>query len=57
MNVGNVKICENHWDLGLKQRLNAFPTKGVPDDEIDAMADAFNELTSRKRLVVSVAQD
>ena len=57
VNVGNVKICNNQWDLGLKQRLNAFPTKGVPDDEIDAMADAFNELTSRKRLVVSVAQD
>ena len=29
----------------------------VPDDEIDALADAFNELASKKRLVVAVPKD
>lgn len=57
VNVGNVKILENQWNTGLKERLSAFPAKGVPDDEVDALADAFNELTARKRLVISVAQD
>ena len=54
VNVGNVKLFAGPWNHGLVQRLDAFPTKGVPDDEVDALADAFNELTSKKRLVVGV---
>lgn len=57
VNVGNVKILEKYWYTGLRERLNAFPAKGVPDDEVDALADAFNELTAKKRLIISVAQD
>ena len=40
------------WNRGLLQRLNSFPTKGIPDDEIDALADAFNELAPKKKLMV-----
>ena len=39
LNVGNVKMLAGPWNQGLLQRLDAFPTKGVPDDEIDALAD------------------
>jgi predicted phage terminase large subunit-like protein len=52
MNVGNVKMLSGPWNQGLLQRLDAFPTKGVPDDEVDALADAFNELASKKRVIV-----
>ena len=54
MNVGNVKMLAGPWNPGLLQRLDAFPTKGIPDDEIDALADAFQELASKKRLFVSL---
>ena len=55
INVGNVKVLAGPWNHGLLQRLDSFPTKGVPDDEVDALADAFNELTTKKKLVVSVS--
>ena len=44
LNAGNVKMLFGPWNAGLIQRLDAFPTKGVPDDEGDALADAFAEL-------------
>ncbi len=53
-NVGNVKMLAAPWNHGLLQRLDAFPTRGVSDDEIDALADAFHELTSKKKLVVGI---
>lgn len=52
VNVGNVKMLSGPWNEGLLQRLDAFPTKGIADDEIDALADAFHELASKKILVV-----
>lgn len=55
MNVGNVKMLAAPWNQGLLSRLDAFPTKGIPDDEVDALADAFNALASTKRLVISVS--
>jgi predicted phage terminase large subunit-like protein len=54
MNVGNVKMMSATWNQGLLQRLDAFPTKGVPDDEIDALADAFHELATTKPICVGV---
>lgn len=53
VNAGNVKLLFGPWNQGLLQRLDAFPTKGVADDEIDAMADAFNELAMKKKFVVA----
>ena len=53
VNAGNVKLVAAPWNAGLLQRLDAFPTKGIPDDEVDALADAFNELATKKQLVVS----
>jgi predicted phage terminase large subunit-like protein len=54
MNAGNVRMLEATWNQGLLQRLDAFPTKGIADDEIDALADAFQELTLKKKWVVGV---
>ena len=53
LNAGNVRLLAAPWNHGLLQRLDGFPTRGIPDDEIDALADAFNELTSKKKLVVA----
>lgn len=54
VNAGNVKLLNGPWNHGLLQRLDGFPSKGIPDDEIDALSDAFNELTTKKSLVVGV---
>jgi len=54
LNVGNVKLLAGAWNQGLLQRLDAFPTKGIPDDEVDALSDAFNELTGMRRLYVAL---
>ena len=54
MNVGNVKMLSGIWNQGLLQRLDAFPTNGIPDDEIDALADAFTEISPKKRVFVAV---
>ena len=54
MNAGNVKALAAPWNAPLLQRLDAFPTKGVADDEIDALADAFNELVPKRKLVVGI---
>ena len=54
LNAGNVKFLAAPWNHGLLQRLDSFPTSGVPDDEIDALADAFNELTAMKKCMVSL---
>ena len=49
LNAGNVRMLRAPWNAGLVSRLDSFPTKGIPDDEIDALADAFNELTRFRR--------
>lgn len=46
VNAGNVWIMPAAWNHGLTQRMDAFPTKGVPDDEIDAMAHAFVQVST-----------
>ena len=53
-NAGNVKMLAGPWNHGLLQRLDAFPTKGVNDDEGDALADAFDEL-AKGRITALVA--
>ncbi|WP_397570645.1 phage terminase large subunit [Schlesneria sp. T3-172] len=50
VNAGNVRALRGPWLPGLLSRLDAFPTDGAPDDEIDALADAFNELTLKKQV-------
>lgn len=57
VNIGNVRMLQEEWNHSLRDRLNAFPSNGVPDDEIDALADAFHDLVTRKRLVVGTPQD
>ncbi len=52
VNVGNVKMLRGDWNHGLLQRMDAFPTKGIADDEIDGLSDGFSELTAKRQLVV-----
>ena len=42
--AGNVKLVRGTWNEAFLKELHAFPTKGVPDDQVDAAADAFDEL-------------
>lgn len=44
LNAGNFRMKRALWNSGLINRLDLFPTKGIADDEIDALADAFNDL-------------
>lgn len=42
--VGNVRIVRGHWNEAYLRELHAFPTKGVPDDQVDASSLAFSKL-------------
>lgn len=54
LNVGNVKMLAATWNHGLLQRLDAFPSANVPDDEIDALSDAFDELAFKRNVVIGM---
>lgn len=44
--AGNVKIVRGAWNEKFLAEAEAFPSKGVHDDQIDAVAGAFDVLTS-----------
>lgn len=44
VNAGNVKLVEGRWNSALIEEFRQFP-QGKNDDQVDAAADAFNELT------------
>lgn len=41
--AGNVKILRASWTEELLRYLHAFPTKGIPDDDVDALCNAYEE--------------
>lgn len=43
--AGNVDVLEAEWTEMFLRRMHAFPTTGVPDDEVSAIALAFLRLT------------
>ena len=42
-----VALVQGAWNNGWIEEHQDFPTKGVPDDQVDSGADAFNFLTGR----------
>ena len=42
--AGNVYIVRGAWNDDYLKNMNAFPTKGVHDDDVDASNDAYSEL-------------
>jgi predicted phage terminase large subunit-like protein len=44
VNAGNVKLVKGSWNKAFIEELRAFPA-GKHDDQVDAVADAFAELT------------
>lgn len=42
--VGNVALLRAEWNEALLQEYHAFPTKNVPDDQVDAGSGAFNTI-------------
>jgi predicted phage terminase large subunit-like protein len=47
--AGNVKLLRAPWNEGYLRELHAFPTDGVPDDQVDASSGAFNKLALAQR--------
>lgn len=43
---GNVKLIKGDWNEELIRELEAFPTKGVHDDIVDAVSGGYRKLTS-----------
>lgn len=43
--VGNVKLVRGPWNETFLRELHAFPTAGIPDDQVDAASGAFRILT------------
>lgn len=49
VNAGNVSLVKGDWNRAYLEELRAFPV-GAHDDQVDASADAFNELTGDEEL-------
>lgn len=47
--AGNVKLLRGPWNARYLRILHAFPTKGIPDDDVDASSGAFDLLTGKGR--------
>lgn len=45
--VENVKLVKGEWNEAFLRELHAFPTEGVPDDQVDAASDAASTLLGR----------
>jgi predicted phage terminase large subunit-like protein len=45
--AGNVAMVVAPWNGPVMQVLEAFPTKGMPDDDVDAIAGAYTYLTDK----------
>lgn len=43
----NIKILQRHWNDAMLSELEAFPTKGVHDDVVDALSGAMEQLFFR----------
>ena len=54
VNQGNVSMLRGHWNQALLSELDAFPTEGRPDDAVDALSDAFDDLVSKKQFIVGI---
>jgi len=50
--VGNIKLVRGEWNEAFLREVHAFPTRNVPDDQVDAASDAFAELALGARLLV-----
>jgi predicted phage terminase large subunit-like protein len=48
VNAGNVWLIEGDWNKEFIEELRLFPN-GSHDDQVDAAADAFNELHTRRK--------
>jgi predicted phage terminase large subunit-like protein len=51
--AGNVKLVRGPWNEAYVRELHAFPTKGVPDDQVDASSGAFTKLALRREFFVA----
>jgi predicted phage terminase large subunit-like protein len=49
--AGNVKIVRGPWNEAYLRELHAFPTKGIPDDQVDGSSGAFERLTHYEPLI------
>lgn len=44
--AGNIKVVRGHWNEAFFNELENFPSKGSPDDQVDALSGALNMLVS-----------
>ncbi len=49
VNAGNVRLVRGAWNRAFIEELRTFPL-GTHDDQVDAVADAFNELAQRREM-------
>lgn len=50
LNAGNVRVVRGDWNRAFVEELRQFPM-GKHDDQVDAAADAFNELSGTRELM------
>src|SRR5690606_17304212 len=49
--AGNVKLVKGHWNNAFLDEIEAFPTDGVHDDQVDALSGAYNALTGARSIL------
>lgn len=54
VNAGNVDIVRAPWNGPFLHELDRFPEKGFHDDQVDAAADGFNELSGKRQAHVAI---
>ena len=52
VNAGNVRMLRGPWNRKLLEEMEPAPL-GANDDQLDALADAFSELTTKKKFMVA----
>lgn len=52
--AGNVLIKEGQWNDAYLKEMDAFPTPGVHDDDVDSSSDAFEEVALNETPIVEV---
>lgn len=53
--IGNIAMLRGSWNREVLDELQAFPTKGVPDDRVDALSGAFQLLSGGSRFTPGFA--
>lgn len=54
VNAGNVDLVRGAWNAPFLHEYDRFPEKGFNDDQVDAGADGFNDLSAKRSAMIAI---